>query len=205
MNRMRRVIWAMALGLLAVGPAGAAPASGREQACQAVIAEDLGRARRNPELAHFSEGSGWHRASIMPHLQAPLMAASFARYCQQGGRMRYRQFVLTFVRTNGFLVFTRSPDEAAAHLASSEPHAGRSTPLPHAVVMTEGMPRPHAFVSPAGLRLDLPDLHEGVVHIDARELLAVVRLSGRTMVLWQGQWVELFPDGSRPAAGDRAP
>lgn len=193
MNRIHRLVWALAIGLLAVGPADATPASRDERGCRAHIEDSMGRVRRNPDLATFSEG-GWHRASFAPHLTTPLMAASFHHYCQRGGRLGYLDYARTFVRTNGFFGFSVSPDQAVEQMKHNDSLGSRATLQPHVVVLTAEMPRPRAFVSLTGLRLTLPELREGVVHIDARDLFAVVRMSGRTMALWQGQWVELDPE-----------
>ncbi|WP_439575431.1 hypothetical protein [Phreatobacter sp.] len=203
MNRILNLVCALVLGFLAIGPADASPGSRPVAACRASIEEGLDLARGNPEQASFSDG-GWHRASFAPHLTTPLMAASFRRYCETGGRLGYLDYVRTFVRTNGFFGFGMSPDQAAERLRQDASLGSRASPMPPVIVLTGDMPRPHAFVSLTGLRLNLPDLHRGILHIDAREMFAVVSMGGRVQAFWQGQWMELYPDRERPAAAPSA-
>jgi len=193
--------------VVACGLAGSLPAIAspeRDQFCRQSLSNGLhwgGQPLSAPGRSYL----GRLPIDMGPALVAPSLQARFYQYCIQGGRIAYWPYVHTFLRTNGFYMFTETADGAAVRMIRQDsqravaprpaadhrqmaPEGAPQTPEAGRVPSTQ--PEARVLVRRQGsyVSSELPQMVEGTLYFDMHSPQAYRIVAGRTLVYSGAAW-----------------
>lgn len=180
---MRRML--LSAAILAATLAGSLPAfadAQRDHACRQAISAGLHWGGQ-PVSAPGRSYLGRLPVDMGLALAARSLQARFYQYCMQGGRMAYWPYVHTFLRTNGFYMFSETADAAAVRMVREDgqratvprpaPDYRQMAPegapqMPEAARAPSPRPEARVLVGRQGAYVsgELPQMVEGTLYFD---------------------------------------